>query len=162
MSPLFSLPNELIDAIVSATDDRPSLVAFAQTCTKLQPFAEAKLFKNIYIRDGSSIFRLVRDLDQPPWRAKAVAHLEVTPNLYSWDGIDLVPELIEQLSKLKSLKVESPFIGLASQPHWWSDWMIVKFLDLFARNGVFEFLTSCRLTAAFPMSTRANLGHLYH
>jgi hypothetical protein len=155
MFPLFSLPNELIDAIVSAVDDRPTLLALVQTCSKLQPFAEAQLFKNIYIRDGPSVSRLARALEQPPGRVSAVEHLEVTPTVHSWRGIELMPELVGRLARLKSLKLESPMINSGRpminsrrKPSWWSDGVMVEYMDLFAGNGLLGCLTTCRLAAA--------------
>ena len=129
---MFPLPNELIEAIVLAVEDRPTLLALAQTCSKLQPFAEAQLFKNVYVRDGPSVSRLTRDLEQPPWRVGMVEHLEVTPTMYLWRGIAQMPELVGRLPKLKSLKVESPMIKAASKPSWWSDEIMVEYMDLFA------------------------------
>jgi hypothetical protein len=148
MFPIFSLPNELIDAIVSALADRNTLVALAQTCSKLQPFAEAQLFKSIYIRDGPSVSRLARVLEQPPGRVKAVQHLEVTPTQHSWGGIDLMPELVGRLARLKSLKVESPMINTGIKPSWWSEGVMVGYMDLFAGHGALECLTSCKLAFA--------------
>ncbi|KAH7082072.1 hypothetical protein FB567DRAFT_530534 [Paraphoma chrysanthemicola] len=153
MFPLFSLPNELIDAIASAVDDRPTLLALAQTCSKLQPFAEAQLFKNIYIHDGPSVSRLAQSLEQPPERVRAVEHLEVTPTKHSWDGIALMPELVSRLTRLKSLKLESPMINTGRRPSWWSDVIMAEYMDLFAGNaasgvwqkGAFECLTSFTL-----------------
>ncbi|KAH7070373.1 hypothetical protein BKA63DRAFT_75676 [Paraphoma chrysanthemicola] len=153
MFPIFSLPNELIDAIASAVDDRPTLLTLAQTCSKLQPFAEAQLFKNIYIHDGPTVSRLAQSLEQPPERMRAVEHLEVTPTMHSWDGIALMPELISRLARLKSLKVESPMINTGRRPSWWSDEIMVGYMDLFARNaasgvwqaGALECLTSFTL-----------------
>jgi hypothetical protein len=142
---LLSLPNELIDAIVSALDDRPAILALAQTCSKLQPFAEAQLFRTIYIRDGRSVSRLARDLEQPPERVRAVEHLEVTPVMHSWRGIALMPELAGRLTRLKSLKLESPMIKTGKQPSWWSDGVMVEFMDLFTGNRALEYLTSCTL-----------------
>ncbi|KAF2865025.1 hypothetical protein BDV95DRAFT_612988 [Massariosphaeria phaeospora] len=157
MSALFSLPNELIDAIVSAlSSDRPTLLALAQTCSKLQPFAEAQFFKNIYIRDGTSVTRLAQHLEQPPWRVRLVEHLEVTPSMHSWrGGIALMPELVGRLAGLKSLKVEAPMIKTKrmlsrwpeeGQIHFtrvahsgaslnWSEEVMVPLMDLFAGNG---------------------------
>jgi hypothetical protein len=153
MFPLFSLPDELIDAIVSALDDRPTLLALAQTCSKLQPFAEAQLFKNIYIRDGPSVSRLAKDLEQPPERVRAVEHLEVTPTTHSWDGIALMPELVGRLVRLKSLKVESPMINTGRRPSWWSDGVMGGYMDLFAGNGALRCLTSCKLAVASTAGT---------
>jgi hypothetical protein len=169
MFPLFSLPNELIDAIISDLDDRPTLLALAQTCSKLQPFAEAQLFKNIYIRDGPSVSRLARDLEQPPWRVRAVEHLEVTPTMHSWGGIALMPELVGRLVRLKSLKVESPMINTGRKPSWWSDGIMVGYMDLFAENearGVWRekalgLLTSCRLSVV-SKRVQSKFGHPYH
>jgi hypothetical protein len=153
MFPIFSLPNELIDAIALAVDDRPTLLALAQTCSKLQPFAEAQLFKNVYIHDGPSVSRLAQSLEQPPGRVRAVEHLEVTPTMHSWEGIALMPELISRLARLKSLKVESPMINTGRRSSWWSDEIMVGYMDLFAGNvasgvwqaGALESLTSCKL-----------------
>jgi hypothetical protein len=145
MSPFFSLPVELIDAIVSVHDDRRTLLALAQTCSTLQPFAEARLLKNIYIHDGQSVSRLARDLEQPPWRLRVVEHLEVTPTMYSCGGIELIPELIGRLARLKSLKVELPTINTARKPSWWPDGMMVEYMGLFMGKGALDCLTSCRL-----------------
>lgn len=156
MFPLLSLPNEIIDAIVSAMEDRPSLLALAQTCSRLQSFAESQLFKNIHIRDGSSVSRLARDLEQPPWRVRAVENLEVTPTMHSWRGIAMTPELVGRLARLKTLKLESPMINAGKLPSWWSDEIIVGYMDLFAANkgsdvwrqGALACLTSCKSAGA--------------
>lgn len=164
MFPIFSLPNELIDAIVSAVGDRPTLLALAQTCSRLQPFAEAQLFKSVYIRDGPSVSRLSKSLEQPPERVRAVEHLEVTPTMHSWDGIALMPELIMRLARLKSLKLESPMINTGRRPSWWADEIMVEYMDLFAENGArgaLECLTSCKLLL-HPQRVQSKSGHLYY
>ena len=153
MFPIFSLPNELIDAIVSAVGDRPTLLSLAQSCSRLQPFAEAQLFKNIHIHDGPSISRLAKSLEQPLRRVRAVEHLEVAPTRHSWDGIALMPELVGRFARLESFKLESPMINTGSRPSWWSDGIMGEYMALFAGNrargvrqgAAFECLTSCKL-----------------
>jgi hypothetical protein len=155
MFPLLTLPNELIDAIVSVLSDRGTLLAVAQTCSRLQPFAEAQLFKNIFIHDGPSVSRLARDLEQPAWRMRAVEHLEVTPTMHSWPrGIALMPELVRRLARLKSLNVESPLISSGVKPSWWVEGTMVEYMDLFAGNGTMECLTSCMFAVTFAGRTK--------
>jgi hypothetical protein len=93
MSPILSLPNELIDAIVKELD-HPTLITLAQTCEELQLIAEAEIFKEIYIRDGPSTTRLASLLEYPLERFQAVKHLEVTPVVHAWRGIEQMPELL--------------------------------------------------------------------
>ena len=150
---LLSLPNELVDAIISTITDRPTLLAIAQTCQKLQPLAEAQLFKSISIRNGPSISWLARVLEQPPGRERAVEHLEVTPSIHSWRGVEMMPGLVGRLGRLKSLKVEAPMINTGKRPGWWADGVMVGFMDILARDGVqgvwregaLGYLTSCKL-----------------
>lgn len=145
MFPLLSLPNELLDAIIS-TLNRPALLALAQTSSKLQPFAEAQLFKSIYIRDGPSVRRLIRDLDQPPERVRAVQHLEVTPTMHSWRGVEEMPEVVGRLVRLKTLKVESPMINSGRKPEWWGE-VVEDYIKVFrgmGEGGALGCLTSCR------------------
>jgi hypothetical protein len=153
MFPLLTLPNELIDAIVSAVGDRPTLIALAQTCEKLQPFAEAQLFKDIYIHDGSAVKRLAMNLDWPPWRAKAIEHLEVTPSMHSYRGTEEMPELIAGFKNLKRLKLEAPMINSGTKPSWWSEEIMGQYMDMFSgRSEGLGRLTSCKLfiLPAFP------------
>jgi hypothetical protein len=146
MFPLLTLPDELIDAIISAVADRPTLIALAQTCEKLQPFAEVQLFKDIYIHDGSAVTRLEMSLEQPPWRVEAVEHLEVTPTMYSYRGTEVMPEFIARLNKLKRLKVEAPMINSGSKPSWWSEGIVGQYMDMFGgRSEGLVRLTSCEL-----------------
>jgi hypothetical protein len=152
MLPLLFLPNELLEDIVSTLSDRATLLALAQTCSRLQPFAEAQLFKRVIVHDGPSVVRLARDLEQPPWRMKAVKNLEVTPTMHSWPrGIALMPELVGRLVRLESLKVESPLIMSGEKPSWWADGIMLEYMDLFAGNGMLECLTSCRLPITFAV-----------
>jgi hypothetical protein len=144
MSALLSLPNELIDAIFEALDHRPSLLTLAQTCPRLQTFAEARLFREIYIRDGPSTKRLASLLEYPPERAQAVQHLEVTPVLHAWRCIDQMPGVVERMTRLKSLKVESPMINGRSRPAWWSEGCMGDYMKLL-EGSTLKFLTSCEL-----------------
>ncbi|KAJ4294155.1 hypothetical protein N0V90_007845 [Kalmusia sp. IMI 367209] len=142
---LLSFPNELIDAVISNLTDRPTLLALAQACQKLQPLAEAQLPRYICIRDGPSISRLTRVLEQPPWRVRAVEYLEVTPSMHSWKGVETMPVLVGRLGRLRSLKVEAPMINRARKPEWWADGVMDGFMDLFAGNGALGSLTSFTL-----------------
>jgi hypothetical protein len=144
MCHLLSLPNELIDAIVEALRHRPTLIALAQTCSRLQPFAEARIFRDIYIRDGPSTKRLASLLEDPPERAQAVHHLEATPVLHAWRGIDQMPQVVERMKRLKSLKVESPMINSVMRPAWWSQGCMGDYVKLL-EGGTLQFLTSCEL-----------------
>ncbi|KAJ4352203.1 uncharacterized protein N0V89_007550 [Didymosphaeria variabile] len=131
MFPLFSLPNELIATIVEALDDRPALVALAQTCQKLHPLAEARVFRNIYIRDGTSVARLAEILDQRPERFRMIKHLEATPTVHAWRRIEQMPELAGRMARLKSLKIEAPMINSGARPQWWSEGSMGEYMDLF-------------------------------
>jgi hypothetical protein len=77
--------------------------------------------------------------------------------MYSWGGIEMMPGLIKRLAQLKSLKVELPKIITGRKPSWWLDGMMVEYMDLFAGNGVFGCLTSCRLPNIHS-GYRVNLG----
>jgi hypothetical protein len=114
VSALFFLLNELFDIILSFLDGRPAFVILAQTCPKLQRYAEARLLKNMNIRDDPSILTLARLLEQPPWRANVFEHLEVTPTVHSWRGNTLMPELVGRLASLKSLRLNDKFASITS------------------------------------------------
>ncbi|KAF2437576.1 hypothetical protein P171DRAFT_179047 [Karstenula rhodostoma CBS 690.94] len=143
-SPLFSLPTELLTLIVSSLPHRSDLIALAQTCQKLQPFAEAQLFKKIFIRDGPSVTRLAQILEQPPSRVLAVEHLEATPGTYGWRGIERMPELAGRMVRLRGLKVESPLVNTGRRHVWWTEGCMGEYMKLF-EQGTWGCLTSCKL-----------------
>ncbi|KAF1968882.1 hypothetical protein BU23DRAFT_254999 [Bimuria novae-zelandiae CBS 107.79] len=137
MFDLFALPTELVHNVIEAIDDRPTLIALAQTCQKLHPLAEAQLFKEIYIRDGTSVTRLAEALEQRPKRIRAIEKLEATPFWHGWQGIEQMPELVGRMQRLKSLKVESPLINSNRMDGWWSEGSAREYMDLFeVANGV--------------------------
>ena len=156
MFPLFSLPNELIDAIVESIDDRSTLVALAQTCKTLQPLAEDQLFKRIYVRNGRCVQRLIESMAKRPKRYRAIESLEATPPCYDWRGIEMMPSVVGKMEKLRSLKVESPLINTSHLGGWWSKQTVAEYMKLFEiangfrpgngmEGGAFGCLRSCEL-----------------
>lgn len=159
--PLLSLPNELIATIITDhLSDRSALIALAQTCRKLQILAEARLFRDIYIRKGSPVPRLAYALNQRPERFRYVKHVEVTPGQYMRTGIEGMPRLLRQMKRLKRLKVEAPMINSRTTPKWWTKGSegVVGYMSPFKR-GVFECLTDCK--SLFPVCHRTRLRPLW-
>jgi len=112
MFSLTNLANEIIIAIFDFIDDSSTLISLAQTCTALQPLAEAKHFETIYVRNGPQAQSLSVVLDERPELFKYIKELEATPSGGHCNvvGIELVPGLVRRMKNLCRLRVEAPRI----------------------------------------------------
>lgn len=107
---LHSLPNELLIEIVSHINDNKTLCAFALTSSRYLPFAEAKLYSNILLRESS----VARDLQQAVFHRQGRGEHIKSLNLsfdYNrhWQGTgSTLKRVIKQFCNLKDLTVEAP------------------------------------------------------
>lgn len=136
MFQLLSLATEIILSIVELVDGPSDLISLAQTCTELQPIAEAELFKAINVRNGKHAQNLSEVLHSRPERFKYVQRLEATPIRYGWEGIQIMPRLVRKMSNLHELHIESP---LCNGPYsrWWVKESEAEYINMFREaNGV--------------------------
>ncbi|KAF2878603.1 hypothetical protein BDV95DRAFT_589513 [Massariosphaeria phaeospora] len=182
MFPLLSLPLDLVHPIVESIDNPDDLLSLAQTCTKLQPLAEAALWKQVHIRNGESADRLLASLEARPHRFGCVQELEITPHPRStWHEISILPSLIRKMGNLRVLQLESPFINYFNRgeryKQYWIDQYISEYLRLFEdsslEDGPLTNLTSFtfhshgagtryyKLDTIYPVLLSSTLTHLH-
>ncbi|KAF2798175.1 hypothetical protein K505DRAFT_119732 [Melanomma pulvis-pyrius CBS 109.77] len=136
MHQLLLLATEIILSIVERVDDPSDLISLAQTCTNLQPIAEAELFKAINVRNGKHAQNLSKVLHSRPERFKHVQRLEATPTRYRWEGIQIMPSLVRKMTNLHELHIESPLCNGAFS-HWWVEESEAEYINMFREaNGV--------------------------
>ncbi|KAF2188801.1 hypothetical protein K469DRAFT_684110 [Zopfia rhizophila CBS 207.26] len=131
MFPLLTLPTDIILPIVESVDDQSDLVSLAQTCTKLQPLAEAQLFKTIYVRHGKHARDLSAVLQARPVRFNYVQKLEATPTVRGWECIEVMPSLVRKMGNLRELRVESPHINSSRYDRCWTEVSEAEYIDMF-------------------------------
>jgi len=137
VSLLLDLPDELLLALAeAASDDVPSLQALARTCLRLQPFAEAFIYRSILVRSGGQASNLADALSARPLRADYIFTLDSRIRYRKEVGMDLLTPWIAKMMKLKTWVVESPWCNYG---HYNSDpesrWQreIESFATLFQR-----------------------------
>ncbi|KAF2651076.1 hypothetical protein K491DRAFT_761302 [Lophiostoma macrostomum CBS 122681] len=135
MFDLLALPHDLVHPIIESIDDRADLIALTQTCSRLQPLAEGQLFRSVYIRDGSNVEKLASALRSVPERFNYVHELEVTPAPYrrKWQGIEIMPDLLADMSNLRALRLESPFINTFHYRSSWPEEQMSRYIELFKK-----------------------------
>jgi hypothetical protein len=156
MFPFLSLATEIIISVIESIDDPTDLVCLAQTCKKLQPFAEAQSFKTLRARDGQHVQELAIVLDCRPERFNYVQQLTATPKRREWQGFQIVPSLVKKMGNLRELWVESPPCNRNSSS-WWIAESQKEYMKMFREaNGDVGDLTplrnlrSCELLIPIP------------
>ncbi|KAF2706212.1 hypothetical protein K504DRAFT_505167 [Pleomassaria siparia CBS 279.74] len=112
MFPLLNLANEIIIEIFKCVqdDDYRDVISLAQTCTRLQKLAKEQLFKQVCLGGGGQTERLSKCLNRRPERFKYMQVLEVTSKANTFYEIEMVPNLVKQMSNLRKLRI----VGLLS------------------------------------------------
>ncbi|KAJ7617272.1 hypothetical protein FB45DRAFT_933776 [Roridomyces roridus] len=139
MSLLFSLPTELLLAVIDAMDsDSDSLRHFAVTCKLACLLTEPILYRTLLVTSGSEASRLAQALQQH--RADFVQSLDLRPQYRGEEGIEDFTPTISVMTHLRSLSVESPFANYGRWHHSESRWEVITgaFRALFqsAQSGV--------------------------
>jgi hypothetical protein len=135
MFPLLSLPIDLFYPIIEAVEDRRDLISVAQTCKRLQPLAEAQLFRSILVDQGSRVEKLAEklaeNLQAQPQRYNYVRSIVLTPTSLAWQGMGMMPDLIRRMNNLRHLEV-GPNFKHNCYDAWWVVDHIAKYMSLFA------------------------------
>jgi len=139
-STLLDLPDELLLAIAeAASDDVPSLQALARTCHRMQPFAEAFIYRSILVRSGSQASSLADALSARSLRADYIFTLDSRIRYRKEVGMELITPWIAKMTKLRMWVVESPWCNYGhynSDPEFRWQREIESFATLFQRAVV--------------------------
>ena len=149
MSPLSSLPTELLQTIIEGIADRATLIALAQTCSTLRPLAEAQIFASIEIHSTEQLKKLAVTREKRPERFSYVRKLEYSPANRLWTGKECHTDLVGDMTKLRELRVDSPLINGRIEP-WWAEGPVQEYMTMFhdanslsGPDAPLQRLTSC-------------------
>jgi hypothetical protein len=111
MSPkqLLDLPDEVLNFVAEAVDNLNSLHALARTCTRFQDHAEKFIYRSLTIEHGAQAQALYKAITARPRRATMASKLTVAPSMVATRGIEHIPSMLEKMTCVKDLFVESPF-----------------------------------------------------
>jgi hypothetical protein len=140
---LLTLPNELLETIFEAcyNDDYRRKVGKLRTlCRRLHSILESIFYRSIVIRTATSIKGLRAAFEYRPLRSKAVKSLKVIPQAQGKAlEIKAVPLLLQHLTFLEELVVESPFRidNDSEQERFWGEWWLM-FQEAFRLMASYE------------------------
>ncbi|KAI9054057.1 hypothetical protein LZ554_001228 [Drepanopeziza brunnea f. sp. 'monogermtubi'] len=106
--PLHDLADELLVEIVAQVGSKKDLCSLAVTCSRLQAFAEPRIYEDYLVRHGSHVLRILDCVAQRPERALAIRALHIQYPSRDRAGITFLNPVMRQMLNLRELTIEAP------------------------------------------------------
>lgn len=106
--PLLDLPNELISLVIENIDSPMLVQRLACTCHRVQQLAEPVLYRDLLLRSGLKVIRVLDALKTRNERSSAIQRLDIPCDQSYEHSFIAIEELLMRLPNLREFVFESP------------------------------------------------------